>query len=405
MSIIKTLGGRVRALLVIVMSVALLFGLAACSSPQARDLSADGAIDAISCEEAVGVSNEISALAESKTKKRLSLRDWGIDPENAEQIKAVREALQKHAADCQASASASPSASPTATAAPTPTPEACSTWKRVDLGNDKNRWLVDGLPSLREAKTEQEARTAILEWVTQVRQDPVTLAGAAKYFLDRDIAQSELFDSKGCATEKAATLESELLIAVGQAQVKPEEAPSDGTNSGVDNGKVVASVHAGISGDRGAVKVTLSDGREIWVMARCANPVVRNPSRDIPRGKTDEPTPEPTPTKPVPSQPVMAPKDASKAKLGNPSSKEGIDPKAGEKVAPKGPTVKDPSGKTTTVKPADPTKPPKAPAPEAPAPGATPVPTTAPPPPPRETAAPAPSAPPATPIERGDPAP
>ena len=68
-----------------------------------------------------------------------------------------------------------------------------------------------------------------------------------------------------------------------------EEAPSDGTNTGYDDG-YVASETAGITGDRTGTKFTSPDENveQFWLMDRCSNLVYKK-TPNVPKGKTDEP--------------------------------------------------------------------------------------------------------------------
>lgn len=85
--------------------------------------------------------------------------------------------------------------------------------------------------------------------------------------------------------------------------VTREEAPEDGTNSGYDDGYVVAE-SAGIDGDRSATKFDSPDAsvEPFWLMDRCSNLVYKKPPKNVPRGDTDNPTPTPDNPKKEPSE-------------------------------------------------------------------------------------------------------
>ena len=92
-----------------------------------------------------------------------------------------------------------------------------------------------------------------------------------------------------------------------------EEAPSDGTNTGYDDG-YVASETAGITGDRTGTKFTSPDENveQFWLMDRCSNLVYKK-TPNVPKGKTDEPKKpgkgdSPTPTPKYKKDPSKAPK-------------------------------------------------------------------------------------------------
>jgi hypothetical protein len=114
------------------------------------------------------------------------------------------------------------------------------------------------------------------------------LAGAAKYFLNRDVSKTDLVTSDGWATDKAVQIVAELQIMLSQSKIVASTAPANGYNSGVENNTVVGASEAGLSGDTKAVKVTTPDGKDKWIMARCGN-IVTPGKPDIPPGKTDQP--------------------------------------------------------------------------------------------------------------------
>ena len=204
------------------------------------------------------------------------------------------------------------------TPASTPVTAKCeSTWARADSDKAGHRWFANGIPSIAEAITPEQAQAAAHDWFSASKVDPVTLSGAAKYLIDRDVNQAELFDSNGCATQVAVDLVAEAEAALALSMFKAEEAPSNGYNSGATSASVVGSAKAGVSGDRRAVKVTTPKGVVIWVMARCGNPVTVKPHRLVPKGPTDEaPT---TSTTTSTTQPRLTPKDPSKDINNNPN--------------------------------------------------------------------------------------
>jgi hypothetical protein len=257
-------------------------------------------------------------------------------------------------------------------ATPTPTPsasaEACATtWPIVLSDNTNNRWFADGIVEIKEATDEASARRAAQVWLEEVRKDPRLLAGAAKYFLNRDVETSTLQDGE-CASDAAVTLVTELELAIAEAKVETGEAPVDGYNSGVSGDAVVGAAQAGVSGDREAIKVTLEDGTVIWIMARCGNPVTAGPP-SVPPGPTDEPLcPDGTPIPPN----GLCEKNDSENVLNNPDVPDqvkgpGTTP-VGTDPGPATPAVDTPTGYAT---------PSPAPTPWTP-PTATPVPTTPP---------------------------
>jgi hypothetical protein len=154
-------------------------------------------------------------------------------------------------------------------------------------------------PAIQAATTPEEARAAANEWAELVRTDPTLLAGAAKYLLDRDVNQAELFDSDGCATQTAVDLVGELKVALALSSITPSEAPADAYNSGTDGQQVVGAANPGIGGNRKAILIEAPNGTKIWVMARCGNPVTEG-APPVPVGPTDEGPPPSEPKTPCP---------------------------------------------------------------------------------------------------------
>ena len=186
------------------------------------------------------------------------------------------------------------------TVAPTPDSECPNSWGRSDSNKAGNRWIAEGLPAIREAKTKEQAQAAAQQWVAVVRKDPVLFRGAIRYILHKDVTVVELFDGNGCATAKAVDMLAEVQAAFALSAFRPEEAPATGYNSGAgSNGTHVADA-PGIKGDRTSVRIDLPDGTTIWVMARCGNPVTMAPPTGIPKGPTDNNNPPTTTTTSTP---------------------------------------------------------------------------------------------------------
>jgi len=180
------------------------------------------------------------------------------------------------------------------------------TWVIQNADTSNNRWFADGTQAIREAKTPQQAQDAAHIWLVQVKLDPAELAGAASYFLHRDVDPSTLVTGK-CGSLEAKKLVTELELAIANAVVTPDQAPANGVNSGVSNGTVVVASTPGISGDRTAIKVVLKDGTTVWIMARCGNPVVTKPPAHVPPGPTDNTPPPSTTAPPSTSPPSTSP--------------------------------------------------------------------------------------------------
>ncbi len=186
------------------------------------------------------------------------------------------------------------SGSATETPTPEPTAEACAdTWAIQESNNKDNRWFFDGIAAIRDAKTNEEAVDAAYEWQAKVRLDPDLMVGAVKTFLLKEVDRKTLSDSEGCATQDLVDLDLELGTLLASSKITPEDVPETATNTGVDpnSGVVVRQASAGISGEMDAIKVTLPDGRVVWIMARCGNLATPGNPPLLPPGDTDNPPP------------------------------------------------------------------------------------------------------------------
>jgi hypothetical protein len=173
--------------------------------------------------------------------------------------------------------------------------ECQNTWALQEVKADNNR-VLNGVDAIRTASNDDEAREAAHTWLNQIKPDPDLIVGATSYYLDRKVDRKSLVNGN-CASDEAQALVAEIEMAFAQAKITPDDAPSDATNSGVNpaNGQMVSAAHAGITGDRTAIKVVLKDGTTVWIMARCGNPVVKGPA-PVPPGPTDNPPPSTTTT-------------------------------------------------------------------------------------------------------------
>jgi hypothetical protein len=224
-----------------------------------------------------------------------------------------------------------PSGSPTTTPKPSPTMACPQTWEVKYADHGSNRWFAEGIASIQNAKTNAQAAAAAQDWVHRVESDPINLSGAISYFLNKDVPQAELVDGK-CASETAKSFATQLELKLSTAKsITAGNAPSNGTNSGVDNGRVVSATSSGVTGNTKAIKVDLGNGKVIWIMARCGNAVTTGKA-PVPPGKTERqpkpPSHPPTSTpkckpgehvSPKDHHTCIVPKDASKNVLRNPN--------------------------------------------------------------------------------------
>jgi hypothetical protein len=208
-----------------------------------------------------------------------------------------------------------------------------STWEIVQVSpNDANRWFVDGYEAIKAATTPQQAKDAAKAWVNQVKRDPELLAASASVVLHRTVDPASLYDGE-CISRTGAALAGEVELLVAKAEVVPAQAPTSGTNTGMTaNGTVVVASQPGISGDRKAIEVRLSDGTVFWVLGRCGQLVTLTPP-GFPKGPTDEkppptttttkpktpPTTTPPTTVPPTTTTTLKPKNPNESTLVNPS--------------------------------------------------------------------------------------
>lgn len=248
-----------------------------------------------------------------------------------------------------------PKPSPTDSA--TPDPEECAaSWKMETSDYARNRWFSEGIAEIKTAKTPKEAAAAAKVWLDLVREDPNLLAGAAKYFLNQEVDKATLTDNDGCASDEAIDIAIALDLRIANAKsIIPEQAPSNGYNSGVNDGNVIGDATPGIGGDRTAIKIILEDGTVIWIIARCGNIATLGPP-PVPPGTTDNP-PKDNPPKETPPKP--------KNKVDDPPATQGTTPLVEDAVQTVAPPAK--------AKPLDPATP-VTESTETTAPGATPAP-------------------------------
>jgi len=283
------------------------------------------------------------------------------------------------------------SASPSPTGDAPGDDEKCKTWKLDSSGYANNRWFGEGIASIRDAQTNEQAVAAASDWLEEIRTDPILFEAGAEALLKNDIDPATLFSNR-CATDAAVKLELSVLTTLAESKIVPDDAPANGYNTGVENGVVVGSPTPGIGGDRKAIKITLPDGSEVWIMARCGNIVTPGPSV-LPPGTTDNPPVCPyNPNLPPDSPECLQPKVPSEDPAANGNAPEGgglnEDPGPGTYIPPS--EMEQPPA-TPRVNPPAPAPAPSTPEAPAPAPvGSTPDPAPAPAP---EPSAPTPEAP------------
>ena len=183
---------------------------------------------------------------------------------------------------------------------PIPSPEPTyvgKTWlmQYSDYANSNNRLWKDGVEEIKNAKTDSDAAIAGDALLEKVKIDPNYLVAFANIYLKKNVDVKTLIDEHSWATNDAVQLLTELQITFAKATITLAEAPSNSYNTGVNkDGVVVGSELPGITGNRKAIQIKLSDGSLSWNMGRCGN-IVTPGKPPFPPGKTDE-TPPPVPT-------------------------------------------------------------------------------------------------------------
>jgi len=162
-----------------------------------------------------------------------------------------------------------------------------NTWQMIGADHTNNRWLADGVQSIKDAETDAAANSAAIDWVDKIKVDPELLASAAETFnVDQNINSATLVEN-GWATQKAVELRDKVLIQLASSRTTPDFAPLNGYNSGVNNDQVVGANNPGISGRTKSIKIILSNGDTYWILGRCGNTVTEG-KPSLPPGDTDE---------------------------------------------------------------------------------------------------------------------
>ncbi|HUC96125.1 MAG TPA: hypothetical protein VMR16_00470 [Candidatus Saccharimonadales bacterium] len=156
-----------------------------------------------------------------------------------------------------------------------------------------NKWFEDGVAEIWKAnqtKNPDDAKAAFNAWMERVKLNHNQLVATGKALLPENMSnfdETTISPDGSCANDATIQLVHEIGIAViGQGNIVAANAPTNGFNTGIENGMVVGSATPGISGDLRAIQITFRDGRKVWVMARCGNPVTLK--EVFKHGKTDE---------------------------------------------------------------------------------------------------------------------
>lgn len=193
-----------------------------------------------------------------------------------------------------------------------PNPADPGSWKMdLEVGNGHTfggdtKVLTDGFQSIRQAKNKKQARKALDDLIEVIKRSPKALAGYVKVFLGKEVKARDLYKKnkvgEAWATDKAIDLVDELKLYLAAAKISKADAPKTGfSNTGINKTGFVQSRQPGITGDRSSVKIVGVNGKTVYVLARCANPVVKK--KVFPKGQTDEHEPDGSEVKKKPQDP------------------------------------------------------------------------------------------------------
>jgi hypothetical protein len=190
-------------------------------------------------------------------------------------------------------------AGPGANSGGSTTTTSTATWKMVQREHKNFRWVDGGTPAVMKAKTSADASAAAFAVLNDYKRETITLAGASKLYLGKEVAPRDLVTKDGYASKKAVELASELDAVFRKSTFKVEDAPANGWNTGIDpkQGIPVRADEQGVRGDRTAVRITLPSGKKVWILGRCDNPVFEG-KPNLPSGGTDNPPPNNPPHRP-----------------------------------------------------------------------------------------------------------
>lgn len=242
-----------------------------------------------------------------------------------------------------------------------------TTWEMQEIDHgDNNRVLDEGIASVGEADTNDEAREAFQEWLDTIKQDNDMLAGNASAILRRGVSVEALTSEDGtCATDIADQLVAEVEAEVLSGEVTAMDPTQDMTNTGVNaENELVQSAQPGLSGDLDGISFTLRDGRDFGILRRCGNLVMLG-DLGLPEGPTDNPDEPEYPATTTSTPSTIPPRVEVAPPASTPIPGEGVpdfdgpdednDPEDNTTTS----TTRPPSTSTTiNVVPTDPTNPP-----------------------------------------------
>lgn len=176
---------------------------------------------------------------------------------------------------------------------------------KLETDPDRNQVIKGGLKAIKTAKTTAESRLAAQQWIEAVKLNPVALAGQLKELLPElyiKVRVEDLYvkkDGKLMASKKAKKGVEDLKTFLENAVIIQKASTSEvkGYNTGISNGQIVRSDSPIIVGDKTAIKLQVTvgknKGKTYYILARCGNLVLpeKTPT-PIPVGKTDQPEPE-----------------------------------------------------------------------------------------------------------------
>lgn len=202
------------------------------------DISTPAKAKEVPCDQVVAVSNAVAQLDVPAHGKRNQLKGLGLDPDDKENVKAVRAALNERAEECQtspspsvapsASASASPSTTPTTAPSATSTPTPSST-------------TASASPS---ASATTLPPVSYISWDQVVARPPAGLEDAINSH--KDEIGFDWADADGWAKAKAKDgdlVDARVILVFGQPRLSNATARKQAGIKARNKGKQVPVVH------------------------------------------------------------------------------------------------------------------------------------------------------------------
>ncbi|HEX8227015.1 MAG TPA: hypothetical protein VF572_04060 [Candidatus Saccharimonadales bacterium] len=167
---------------------------------------------------------------------------------------------------------------------------AAPSWTMVDdLPHDGNRLVAGGFEWNKDEETAKEVAERLL---SEVRTDPILLAGYIRYFLGEQQKTSDMVDDNGCASSNAIEYAStqgndgSLVKAIKAADISFASAPKKAYVTGIDGERIVRShIEVNLKCTLDAIKIS-ADGKVTYIRKFDGGIVTKDaPTRPVPPKK------------------------------------------------------------------------------------------------------------------------